>query len=139
MVWGKRHWRAVGRVPGQSRADFFSSEPASSLQATITLAGTGLCELPHPSPAGGAQHRAGTAVTRAAPRVAGFCGVGSKEKGAAVCHWVCASLAVLATLLAAAGSGSVQLQARKSIEFAVPGEEVTNAFASPVNAPATAR
>lgn len=49
--------------PRTEQGWFFSSEPAFSLQATITLAGTGLYELPHPSPARGAQHHAGTAVT----------------------------------------------------------------------------
>lgn len=50
------------------------------MQVAIALTGTGLRELLHPSPAGDAQHRAETTVTWAAPRVAGLCGMGAKER-----------------------------------------------------------
>lgn len=101
-------------------------------QAAITWAGTVLRELLHPSPARDAQHRDESTIARAAPNVAGFCGAGAKERKQ---PFAVAQPCYQQRLRAL---GLVQLQTGKSIEFAVPGEEVTNAFASLVNAPATA-
>lgn len=146
QIWLPMGWfgarGAVGRAPGQGKVYFspLSLHPAHrQRQAAITLAGTRLRQLLHPGLARDAHRHAETAVTQAAPCVAGFCGAGAREREqpfvagfvpAPQPSWHCRRLRALR---------SVQLQAGKSIEFAVPGEEVTNAFASSANTPATAR
>lgn len=60
MVWGERHWNALGRVREWNKAGFL---PRACFQvAAITLTGTRLCELLHPSPARDEQHHAETTV-----------------------------------------------------------------------------
>lgn len=78
MVWGVRHWNALGRVTEWDKAGFFLR--ACFQAAAITLTATWLCELLHPSPARDDQHPAETTVPWAAPGSAAVCGEGTKER-----------------------------------------------------------